>query len=223
MNILMLTAHDDVGSFTATLHNTALSVLERAEHKVVQSNLQAQQFNPVTSSLDFNTSSGTHAEYIFEQQRAINTGSGFSPDIQAEMDKVAAADLIIMHFPLKWSSPPAILQGWLEKVLAMGFAWNAEAKYEKGLMRGKRVLVTTVVGDPEAFYSSEGIHKASVQQHLFSLLHSTLAFCGFDVLEPFIIMNATAQSQLEREHDVKAYGEMLKTIETDQNFIFKHS
>jgi NAD(P)H dehydrogenase (quinone) len=205
------------------LHNAALSVLERAGHTVAISNLQTQGFNPIASPQDFVTSSGVHADYVLEQRRAINTGTGFSPDIQSEMDKIKAADLVILNFPLRWSGPPAILQGWLQRVLAMGFAWDAEARYDKGLMRGKRALVSVAVGDPESYYSPEGIHRASVQQHIYSLLHSTLAFCGFDVHEPFILMNLTAETEEQKQADVITYSKLLETIENDTNFVFKHA
>lgn len=219
----MVTAHDDPKSYVASLHNSALSVLERAGHTVVNSELYVQKFNPVTSSLDFNTSSGAHADYMYEQQRAINTGSGFSPDIQAEMDKVKSADLIILNFPLWWGGPPAILKGWLDKVLAMGFAWNADSKYQQGLMRGKKVLVTLAVGDPESFYGPNGMHRASVQQHLYGLLHSTLAYCGFDVLSPFVVMNTTAAAPEELASSLEQYSKFLSNIESTSSFIYKQA
>src|SRR6187402_533701 len=102
MNVLLISAHDDTKSFVAALQNTALSVLERGENKVVVTDLYAQLFNPVASMLDFKTSSGTHANYMFEQQRSVNIGDGFSPDLGAEMQKVKDAELIIIHFPLWW-------------------------------------------------------------------------------------------------------------------------
>ena len=100
MTVLLVSAHDDTKSFVASLHNTALGVFERTEDKVLVSDLYSQQFNPVTSLLDFKINSSTHVNYMLEQQRASNTRNGFSPDLQAEMDKVKQADLIIIHFPL---------------------------------------------------------------------------------------------------------------------------
>ena len=223
MNVFVISAHDDTKSYVAALHNTALGVLERSENKVLVSDLYAQQFNSVTSLLDFKTSSGVHANYMFEQQRSVNTGSGFSPDLQAEMDKVSEADIIIIHFPLWWGSTPAILKGWFDRVFAMGFAWNSDNRYDKGLLRGKKVLLTVSVGDPESYYSSEGMHRASVEQHLYSLTHNTLAFCGLDVLKPFIVGNVTASSQSELDAKIETYRIMLQTIDTNDSFIYKHN
>lgn len=222
MNILVISAHDDTKSYVAALHNSALGVLERAQHKVSVTDLYAQQFNPVASIVDFKTSSGTHANYMFEQQRSVNTGSGFSPDLQAEIDKVKVADIIIIHFPLWWGGPPAILKGWFERVLAMGFAWDSNNRYGKGLLKDKKVLLTVSVGDPKSYYSAEGMHRATVEQHLYSLTHSTLAFCGFNVFKPFIIDNVTAASQDELEASLESYRQFLQTIEACDSFIYKH-
>lgn len=222
MKILIISAHDDTKSFVAALHNTALGVLERSEHKVAVSDLYAQQFNPIASIVDFKTSSGTHANYMFEQQRAVNTGSGFSPDLQAEMDKVLGADLIIIHFPLWWGGTPAILKGWFERVLAMGFAWDSKNRYANGLLKGKKILLTVSVGDPKSYYSAEGMHKATVEQHLYGLTHGTLAFCGFDVLKPFVIDNVTASSQEELEAKIESYRLLLESIESYEDYIYKH-
>lgn len=220
MNTLVVSAHDENDVHVAALFNVALGVLERANHKVSVSELYAQGFNPLTSKLDFKISSVVNTEYILEQQRAVNTGTGFSPDIQAEMDKVKAADLIIIHFPLRYSAVPAVLKGWLERVLAMGFAWDGNKRYENGLMRGKKVLVSAVAADPDSFYSADGMHRATVTQHLFPLLHSTLAFCGFSVYEPFILSNSIAAAQEDVDAETQRYKQILEQIDSYNSYLY---
>lgn len=223
MNILIVTAHDDPKSFVAALHNSSLGVLERAGHKVEITELYAQAFNPIASVVDFKTSSVSHANYMFEQQRTMNTGGGFSPDIKGEMDKITNAELIIFHFPLWWGGMPAVLKGWFDRVFAMGFAWSAENRYSEGLLRGRKALVTVTTGDPMSYYSLEGMHKASVEQHLYGLLHGTLAFCGLDVHKPCIISNTTAASREELEAGITHYREFLSSIDTNRTYIYKQS
>lgn len=223
MNILVVSAHMNAQSLVGSLHNAALSALERAGHTVSITSLYSQGFNPVASSVDFATSSGVTANYMFEQQRTMNVGGGFSPDIQDEMKKITDADLILIHFPLWWSGPPAILKGWLERVLAMGFAWGSDNRYEKGLLHGKRVLLCVTVGDPGSYYSAEGMHGASVEQHLYPLLHSTLAFCGLDVLKPIVIQNVTAADRSEMETKINEYQSMLASIDKFDKYLYKHA
>lgn len=223
MNVLVVTAHDDPKSLVAALHNTALGVLERAGHTVSVTELYQLGFNPVASMLDFEIRSSEYANYMFEQQRTVNTGTKFSPDIAGEMEKITQADLVIIHFPLWWGSVPAIVKGWVDRVFAMGFAWGPENRYEKGLLRGKRVLVTVSAGDPLSFYSPEGMHNATIEQHLYSLLHGTFAFCGMDVLKPAIIANTTAASREELEEAVVSYQKYLQDIESNHTYIYKHA
>jgi len=222
MTILLISAHDDPRSLVGALQNTALATLERAGHKTLVTDLYAQGFNPVASSLDFKTKQATSANYMFEQQRTINTNSGFSPDIQSEMDKVSQADLVIFHFPFWWAGPPAIMKGWFDRVLAMGYAWNGDARYSNGLMRGKKALLVTACGDPNSFYSTEGMHRATVEQHLYGVAHNVLAFCGFDVLQSVVLSNTTAASEAEIGEDIKSYAELLKTIDQETDYIYKH-
>lgn len=222
MNVLLISAHDDTKSFVASLHNTALGVFERTEDKVLVSDLYAQQFNPVASILDFKIKSSSHVNYMFEQKRASNTRSGFSPDLQGEMDKVKNADLIIIHFPLWWGGAPAVLKGWFERVFAMGFAWDSNNRFEKGLLKGKKVLLSVSVGDPKSYYSPDGMHRATVEQHLYSLTHGTLAYCGLDVYKPFIVHNVTAGSNEELESKVEEYRLLLKDINSYNEYLYKH-
>lgn len=222
MNILIVTAHDKPESLTAALYNTSLGVLERAEHVLEMTELYSHQFNAVASLIDFQTSSGVHTNYMFEQQRSMNIGSGFSPDITAEMQKITKAELIIFHFPLWWSAPPAILKGWFERVFAMGFAWNSGSRYEAGLLRGKKALIVTSCGDPESYYSPDGMHKATVQQHLYPLMHGILAYSGLDVLKPFIVHNVTAAEKKELDVQIDSYRLLLQSIESYDSYLYKY-
>ena len=76
-----------------------------------------------------------------ESGKAFRQGR-LSEERKTEMDKLARADLVIFQFPMFWSSAPAILKGWWDKVLVDGFAFNFERGdiLEKGLMKvcGKR-------------------------------------------------------------------------------------
>ena len=223
MNILIVSAFISPQSLTAALHNAALGTLERAGHTVSVTSLYSQQFNPVASTLDFTVSSGVSANYMFEQQRTANTQSEFSPDIQTEMKKVSDADIILFHFPLWWGSPPAIMKGWFERIFAMGFAWDADHRYEQGLLKGKRALICVNAGDPDAYYSADGMHRASIVQHLYPLLHGTLAFCGMDVLQPIIVSNVTAADSAQTDMQIKDYQTILGSIEQFNKYLYKHA
>ena len=40
-----------------------------------------------------------------------------------------------MQFPLYWFSVPAIMKGWMDRVLAQGFAFSMEKMYNNGIFK----------------------------------------------------------------------------------------
>ena len=195
MTILSVYAHHEPSSLTSALKNTAISTLMHQGHNVLETDLYGSGFSPKAEKYDFTTTSGNHFNYMLEQKHAQQEGMGFAPDIVGELEKLAQADIVIFHTPLWWFSVPAVLKGWFDRVLAMGVAWDGGKIYENGLLRGKRAMLCVVVGGPEDYYRTDGKHKATIEQILHPIHHGTLAFCGFDVLEPFIVLNALGKSQ----------------------------
>jgi NAD(P)H dehydrogenase (quinone) len=189
MNILVVYAHHEPGSFTAAMKNLAVEVLTRQGHSVVVSDLYGEGFNPVAQKWDFVTSSGGHFNYMLEQKHAANLDLGFSPDILGEIQKVKAADIILFATPLWWSGVPAILKGWFDRILAMGVTWDGGRFYEKGLLHGKQAMLIVSAGHPTDYYRENGLHKATPLQVLHGINHETLAFCGLDIHESFVALN----------------------------------
>ena len=189
MNVLIVYAHHEPGSFTAAMKNLVIEVLSRQGHAISVSDLYGEGFNPVAQKWDFVTTSGGHFNYMTEQKHAANLDLAFSPDILGEIQKIKAADIIIFATPLWWSGVPAILKGWFDRVLAMGVAWDTDRTYEKGLLRGKQAMVIVSAGHPAAYYTELGKHRSTPNQVLHGLDHETLAFCGLDVQEPFMALN----------------------------------
>ncbi len=44
---------------------------------------------------------------------------GLAPDIDTEVAKLEQADLIILSVPMFWFSVPAIMKGWIDRVLVV--------------------------------------------------------------------------------------------------------
>lgn len=198
MNILIVYAHHEPGSFTSAMKNLAIEVLSRQGHGMVVSDLYGEGFNPVAQKWDFVTTSGGHFNYMTEQKHAANLDLAFSPDILGEIQKVKAADIILFAAPLWWFGAPAILKGWFDRVLAMGVAWDSGRFYEKGLLRGKQAMLIVSAGHPAQYYSEVGKHGATPLQVLHAINHGTLAFCGLDVQEPFVALNVLGLNDTDR-------------------------
>lgn len=205
MNILSVYCHHEPSSLTSSLKNTATSILVSQGHTVVEDDLYATGFAAKAEKYDFTVLSGNHFNYMLEQRYAANKDMAYAPDIKAEIQKLLKADIILIHTPIWWLSVPALLKGWFDRVLTMGIAWDGGKIYEKGLLRGKIAMLCVVAGGPQEFYQPEGKHKATMGQLLHPIHHGTLAFCGMDILEPFVVYNSFGLSGAERAQVLKDY------------------
>lgn len=195
------------------MKNVAIHGLESQGHKVTVSDLYGQGFSAVAQKWDFVTTSGQHFNYMLEQKHSAQLQNSFSPDIVGEIEKLQAADAVLIISPLWWSSVPAILKGWFDRVLAMGVAWDSGKIYENGLLRGKQAMLAIAAGHPADYYKDKGRHMISAQQVLHPINHDTLAFCGFNVQEPYIALNILGLKQDELDKALREWSFRV------QNFI----
>jgi NAD(P)H dehydrogenase (quinone) len=184
VNVLIVHAHPEPRSFTTALKDLAQAELEQAGHTVTVSDLYAMNWNPVASAADFGSRKNPdYLVYALEQRYNYEQGS-IAPDIAAELEKIKAADLIIFSFPVYWFSVPAILKGWIDRVLVSGLCYGGMRFYDKGGLKGKRALLSFTLGGREHMFGPDAIH-GEIETMLRPLLRGTLYYCGLDVLPPF--------------------------------------
>jgi NAD(P)H dehydrogenase (quinone) len=126
MKVLIVHAHPEPQSFTAALRDQAVSTLQAQGHAVQVSDLYAMQWNPVASGADFSTRENPdYLVYALEQRLGVKKQS-IAADIQGELDKLLWADLLILNFPIFWFSAPAMLKGWIDRVLVSGVCYGGK-------------------------------------------------------------------------------------------------
>ena len=74
--------------------------------------------------------------------------AGFAPDVQAEIDKLMAADFLILQFPFWWYSVPAMLKGWIDRVFAYGVAYDFGRTWDRGVFRGRSAMLAFTTSAP---------------------------------------------------------------------------
>lgn len=188
MKILYVYAHPEPKSFNGALKDTALAALQEKGHEVKLSDLYATNFNPVLNAGDFTERKKPDIfKPFFEAIQASKTGA-FVPDIKEEMEKVKWADLLIFQFPIFFTSMPAIMKGWIDRILAPGFGFNPVTNnaYDTGLFKGKSAMLVTTTGAPKAMYSEGGAH-GDLNKHLESITHCIFEYMGMKVLPSYII------------------------------------
>ncbi len=211
MNVLIVHAHENPDSFCSSLANTAKAYFEKNGHNVVLSDLYQKQFNPVGGKHDFESlSDASYYKYANEQIFA-SQNTKFVSELEEEMQQLLAADILIFNFPLWWFGMPAILKGWVDRVLAYGFAYGGTyGFFNEGRFRGKRAFLCLTTGSPADFYTETGAHGRNISNILKNIHQGVLGLIGFDVLPDFVGYGVSRITDKERCSILENYETYLK-------------
>ncbi|MDR0245361.1 MAG: NAD(P)H-dependent oxidoreductase [Burkholderia sp.] len=219
MKVLIVHAHPEPQSFCTALKTTAEEVLRAEGHEVEVSDLYAMGFNPVASANDFGArANDDYCVYALEQRHGVTNGT-ISADIREELDKLMRCDLLVLNFPLFWFSTPAILKGWIDRVLVSGAVYGGMRFYDRGGLKGKRAIVSLTLGGQAHMFGNDGVH-GSLQGMLRHLLQGTLGYTGLDVLEPFVAWHVPYVSNEVRAGYLDAWRNRLPSLAAEQPLVF---
>lgn len=126
--ISVILVHPDDRSFNHAIARTAVEQLEGNGHTVFFHDLYKEGFDPLL-----------HSEEI-PKDAPLPVG------IAGHCREIAAADGIIIVHPNWWGQPPAILKGWVDRVIRPGIAYeflegDSGAGVPNGLLRAKTAIV----------------------------------------------------------------------------------
>ena len=213
MHVLIVHAHPDPESFNGAMTRRAVEVLTGTGHAVTVSDLYAMRFDPVSDRRNFTTVADLRYLRLQAEEVYAAGHDGFVPELQAEMDKVAACDLLIVQFPIWWLGLPAILKGWVDRVFACGRAYGGGRYFDRGVFRGKRAMCSVTVGGSKDAYSEKGYYP-EIEDILFPMHCGIFGFIGFNVIEPFAVYGPNRMNEEERRKQLDRYGERLLHLDT---------
>ncbi len=219
MKILLVFAHPEPKSFGRRLLDCAVDTLRSESHEVVVSDLYAMRFNPVASDADFSARRFPDSLYYDREQKYAQQHGGFAPDIQGEIDKLLWCDMLILQFPLWWFSVPAIMKGWIDRVLANGVAYGGGQKMDRGGLRGRTAMLSLTTNCYPSMAAPDGM-LGDMQISLWPLQHGTLAFCGFKVLPAFIGWSIQSVDSETREGYITQYADRMRALEQTEPLFF---
>lgn len=201
-NVLIILGHPETKSFSSSMACEAEKYFKSRNCSVTIRDLYRLNFNPVAGPGDFtklSEKSKEHFQLGVEQKEGVNSGT-LKEDLKTEIDFVKRADLILFVFPLWWSSCPAIMKGYIERVLMHGFAYDYDnnSVLNNGLLKGKQVKLMLTTGGSEDLYTPQGPSKMSVEDTIEHLTFGTFAFCGLNVHKTFIAHGIGQQTPKEK-------------------------
>jgi putative NADPH-quinone reductase len=136
MEVLVVCAHPHEDSFNPALTAAVERGCRRAGHHVTTLDLYALGFSAAMSTAEHRAYHGDHPLV--------------DPMVAEHAEHVRRAEVLVFVYPTWWSQPPAILRGWLERVLVPGvaFRFDAHGKVRPGLRHVRRIVGISTYGAP---------------------------------------------------------------------------
>jgi len=128
MKISVILGHPKRGSFNHAIARAAVHALKTGGHEVAFHDLYQEAFDPVLPDVE------------------LPKGAVVPTLIMRHCDEIAAADGIVIVHPNWWGQPPAIVKGWIDRVIRPGVAYefkegDSGEGIPVGLLRAKWALI----------------------------------------------------------------------------------
>lgn len=128
MRISVILAHPDKMSLNHAIASTVVEQLANNGHGIYFHDLYAEDFDPVL---------------VCEE---IPKDAGLPEPIKGHCEEVRQAEGIIVIHPNWWGQPPAVLKGWIDRVIRPGIAYeflegDSGEGIPKGLLKAEAAVV----------------------------------------------------------------------------------
>lgn len=128
MLISVILAHPDPSSFNHAIARMAVEALRKNGHTVFFHDLYKEKFDPLLPA------------------KEIADDAKLPVKIKKHCKEIASADGIVIVHPNWWGQPPAILKGWIDRIIRPGVAYeflegDSGEGVPNGLLKAKAALV----------------------------------------------------------------------------------
>lgn len=169
MKCLVVITHPDTNSLCHALARSAIATLTKGGHTVEVEDLYLSNFPPA----------------LTPEERRRYYGPDYAPGaVRDQMDRLLAAEGLVLVFPTWWFSFPATLKGWFDRVWAPGVAYDHAADLgpiRPRLSQLRRALAVTSLGSP--WWADRLILRQPVRRVLRTALLGTCApACRLEML-----------------------------------------
>jgi NAD(P)H dehydrogenase (quinone) len=135
MNVSLILAHPDANSFNHAIAQTTAAALAHDGHRVAYHDLYAERFDPLLPTEE------------------IPDNAALPPEIELHCREIADADGIVIVHPNWWGQPPAVLKGWIDRVIRPGVAYRfLEGDQGEGvpigLLKARAALIFNTANTP---------------------------------------------------------------------------
>ena len=188
MIVSVILAHPNKESFNHAIASTVVEALQKNGHDVNFHDLHEEKFDPI---LPFK-------EFLEDAHLPL--------EIEKHCKEISDADGIVIIHPNWWGQPPAILKGWVDRVIRPGVAYeflegdNGEG-IPNGLLKAKSALV----------FNTSNTETEREQKVFKDPLETIWKNCVFDLCGVFdfyrrmfnIIVTSSEEQRKEWLHEVR--------------------
>jgi putative NADPH-quinone reductase len=139
MQVLVVLAHPNEDSLNHTVAERACAALRSSGHEVHLLDLYALGFRAAMSP---------------DERAKYHSDAPILDQMVAEHAALLGqAEALVFVYPTWWSSVPAILKGWIERVFVpgVGFRFNAAGKVRPGIPHVRHVIGISTYGSPWSY------------------------------------------------------------------------
>jgi NAD(P)H dehydrogenase (quinone) len=160
MNVSLILAHPSPASFNHAIATTVADRVREHGHTICFHDLYVERFDPVATASE------------------LARDAVLPPAIERHCCEIGEADAIVVIHPNWWSDPPAILRGWVDRVLRPGRAYNfvpdgSGGAHPVGLLKARTALVFNTANTPQD--KEESLFGDPLQTHWVKVV---FGLCG---------------------------------------------
>ncbi len=195
MKAHIVLAHPEAKSFNGHLSGISQRVLGTAGWQQTLSDLYTMDFDPREGAHHYRSRKDPEVFHPQTEQRFNAEKQTTPPDVDAEANRLLDCDLLVVHFPLWWFGPPAILKGWMDRVFVYGRMYRSTMRYDTGICSGKKMIACVTTGASEDNCAHNG-REGDTRLHLWPILYP-FRYLGFSVLQPEILHGVGSTAFME--------------------------
>jgi len=137
----LILCHPAFSSFNHAVANAYADAVIECGQSVVVRDLCAMRFDPVLKA----------------GERPSAADFALSADVVAEQEKIRECDAFVLVYPIWFGTPPALLKGFVERVLGAGILPGPlQAGIPHSFLTGKRLVSFSSSGTSEAWLNEQG-------------------------------------------------------------------
>lgn len=138
---LVICANPSPDSFGHAIVAAYTQAAAECHQEVVVRDLYALGFDPVLKAAE----------------RPLHGEWSAAPDVAAELDLLAASDILVLVYPIWFALPPAILIGYVDRVLGAGYSFrDLHDQVGQPMLRGKPLLSFSTSGTSKPWLNEQG-------------------------------------------------------------------